>query len=56
MKSIENWEYTQFLEYLEKKNTPKAKKLLEKLKTFEEQEQYAEWKFFALFDALLSVS
>ena len=56
MKATENFDYTETIKYLETKKTPQAEQLIEKLKTFKTNQEFLDWRFYTLCDALLSVS
>ncbi|AEA42680.1 hypothetical protein Fluta_0676 [Fluviicola taffensis DSM 16823] len=49
----ENYEYVVFKEYLETKDSPKAKKLLEKLNSLKTCEDYLNFKSFLLWDLFI---
>ena len=41
MRATEDWECQQLLEYLKKENTPKSKKLIEEIETYETVYDYS---------------
>lgn len=55
--SLENdYHYKYFIEYLETKDSPKAKRLLEKLKKLKTGVEYAEFREYLLFDLFIEIS
>lgn len=51
-----NTHYKVFVQYLESKDSPKAKRLLEKLKNLKTCKEYAEFREFLLFDLFIEIS
>ncbi|WP_430405373.1 hypothetical protein [Fluviicola sp.] len=49
-------QYNVLVKYLESKDSPKAKRLLEKLRTFKTVDEYYDFTEYLLFDLFIEIS